>query len=90
MEKIWSHPDVRSGLKLDRDDIGFAQEKIMAWHEELGVARPHYLFKLRPPDPRELRRADEPENQAQIGARKRRFGCGEFFAEFGNCVIVNL
>jgi len=30
MEKIWSHPDVRSGLKLNRGDIGFAEEKIMA------------------------------------------------------------
>jgi hypothetical protein len=47
MEKVWSHPDVRSGLKLNRGDIGFAQEKIMAWHEEPGTARPHYLFKLR-------------------------------------------
>jgi hypothetical protein len=47
MEKIWSHPLVRSGLKLNRGDIGFAQEKIMAWHEESGQQRPHYLFKLR-------------------------------------------
>jgi hypothetical protein len=47
MEKIWSHPDVRAGLKLNRGDIGFAQEKIMAWHEEPGQKRPHYLFKLR-------------------------------------------
>jgi hypothetical protein len=47
MEKIWSHALVRSGLKLNRGDIGFAQEKIMAWHEESGQQRPHYLFKLR-------------------------------------------
>lgn len=47
MEKIWSHPDVRAGLKLNRGDIGFAQEKIMAWHEEPGANRPRYLFKLR-------------------------------------------
>ena len=36
MERIWSHPSVRHGLKLNRGDIGFAQEKIMAWHEEKG------------------------------------------------------
>jgi hypothetical protein len=24
MEKVWSHPDVRAGLKLNRGDIGFA------------------------------------------------------------------
>ena len=47
MEKVWSHPDVRQRLKLNRGDIGFAQEKIMAWHEESGVKRPRYLFKLR-------------------------------------------
>ena len=47
MEKIWSHPDVRTRLKLNRGDIGFAQEKIMAWHEEAESVRPHYLFKLR-------------------------------------------
>ena len=47
MEKVWSHPDVRGCLKLNRRDIGFAQEKIMAWHEEAEVARPRYLFKLR-------------------------------------------
>lgn len=47
MEKIWNHPDVRERLKLNRGDIGFAQEKVMAWHEEGAVKRPHYLFKLR-------------------------------------------
>lgn len=47
MEKVWSHPDVRVRLKLNRGDIGFAQEKIMSWHEGAGKARPHFLFKLR-------------------------------------------
>ncbi len=47
MERVWSHPDVPSRLQLNRGDIGFAQEKIMAWHETPGVARPHYLFKLK-------------------------------------------
>ena len=47
MERVWSHPDVSSRLKLNRGDIGFAQEKIMAWHETPGVARPQYLFKLK-------------------------------------------
>ena len=47
MEKIWTHPDVRVRLKLNRGDIGFAQEKIMAWHEEPGKERPHFLFKLK-------------------------------------------
>ena len=47
MERIWSHPSVRHGLKLNRGDIGFAQEKIMAWHEEKEEKRPFYLFKLK-------------------------------------------
>ncbi|MBK9992385.1 MAG: transposase [Verrucomicrobia bacterium] len=44
MDRVWSHPDVPSRLKLNRGDIGFAQDKIMAWHEQ-GCARPRYLFK---------------------------------------------
>jgi hypothetical protein len=47
MERVWSHPDVPGRLQLNRGDIGFAQEKIMAWHEMPGVARPRYLFKLK-------------------------------------------
>lgn len=47
MERLWSHPDVPLRLKLNRGDLGFAQEKIMAWHETPGVARPRYLFKLK-------------------------------------------
>lgn len=47
MERIWSHPVVEGSLKLNRGDIGFAQEKIMAWHEQPGRQRPWYLFKLR-------------------------------------------
>ena len=47
MERVWGHPDVPSRLQLNRGDIGFAQEKIMAWHEMSGVPRPRYLFKLK-------------------------------------------
>ncbi len=47
MERVWSHPDVPRRLVLNRGDIGFAQEKIMAWHEQEGTTRPPYLFKLR-------------------------------------------
>lgn len=47
MEKVWSHPDVKVRLKLNRGDIGFAQEKIMAWHEGTGQKRPDFLFKFR-------------------------------------------
>ena len=47
MEQVSSHPDVPGRLKLNRGDIGFAQEKIMAWHEMPRVARPRYLFKLK-------------------------------------------
>jgi hypothetical protein len=34
---------------LNRGDIGFGQEKVMAWHENApaGQKRPHYLFKLK-------------------------------------------
>jgi len=34
-------------LTLNRGDIGFGQEKIMAWHETEGEKRPQYLFKLK-------------------------------------------
>ncbi len=47
MDKICSHPDVCAELKLNREDIGLAQEKIMAWHEEPGQQRPNSLLKLR-------------------------------------------
>lgn len=47
MEKIWSHPDVSERLKMNRGDIGFSQEKILAWHEQPDVLRPHYLCKLK-------------------------------------------
>lgn len=47
MEKLWSHPLVRERLWLNRGDIGFGQESIMAWHENSEEKRPKYLFKLR-------------------------------------------
>lgn len=47
MERVWSHPDVPERLQLNRGDIGFAQEKIMAWHERVDQKRPRYLFKLK-------------------------------------------
>jgi hypothetical protein len=40
----WLGPAQR--VWLNRGDMGFAQEKIMAWHE-LGAGRPYYLFKLK-------------------------------------------
>jgi len=47
MEKVWSNPVAQHRIKLNRGDIGFGQEKIIAWHEQEGVARPNYLFKLK-------------------------------------------
>ena len=47
MEKVWSHPLAQHRIKINRGDIGFGQEKIIAWHEEAGKQRPHYLFKLK-------------------------------------------
>lgn len=47
MEKLWSHPTIRERLWLNRGDLGFGQEAIMAWHEAEGVKRPKYLFKLK-------------------------------------------
>ncbi|MBK9992163.1 MAG: hypothetical protein IPP19_15930 [Verrucomicrobia bacterium] len=43
-----SHP-TRPRASNSTGDIGFAQDKIMAWHEQQGCARPRYLFKLKPP-----------------------------------------
>ena len=47
MEKLWSHPTIRQRLWLNRGDVGFGQEGIMAWHEIEGELRPEYLFKLK-------------------------------------------
>jgi hypothetical protein len=47
MEKLWSHPTIRERLWLNRGDIGFGPEAIMAWHEQEGEQRPKYLFKLK-------------------------------------------
>lgn len=47
MEKLWSHPTIRERLWLNRGDVGFGQEGVMAWHEQAGEKRPKYLFKLR-------------------------------------------
>jgi hypothetical protein len=47
MEKLWSHPTIRERLWLNRGDVGFGQEAIMAWHEAAGEKRPQYLFKLK-------------------------------------------
>jgi len=47
MEEVYKHPQAQAQLKLNRGDIGFGQEKIMAWHEVEGEPRPNYLFKLK-------------------------------------------
>lgn len=47
MEEVYSHPEAQARLKLNRGDIGFGQEKIMAWHEGREKKRPKYLFKLK-------------------------------------------
>lgn len=47
MEKVWSHPLARERIKLNRGDIGFGQEKIIAWHENHKGQPPQYLFKLK-------------------------------------------
>ena len=47
MEKVWSQPIAQHRIKLNRGDIGFGQEKIIAWHEDKDQARPNYLFKLK-------------------------------------------
>ena len=47
MEKVWSNPTAQHRIKLNRGDIGFGQEKIIAWHEEAEQIRPNYLFKLK-------------------------------------------
>lgn len=47
MEKVWRHPQAQHRIKLNGGDIGFGQEKIMAWHEEKPELRPNYLFKLK-------------------------------------------
>ena len=44
MEKLWNHPTIRQRLSLNRGDMGFGQEAIMAWHETEGQKRRKYFF----------------------------------------------
>lgn len=46
MEKLWRSPVAAHRIRLNRGDVGFGHEAIMAWHEEDG-ARPDFLFKLK-------------------------------------------
>ena len=47
MEALWAHPVAQHRIVLNRGDIGFGQEAVMAWHEEPAQTRPKYLFKLK-------------------------------------------
>ena len=47
MEKVWRSPLAQHRIRLNRGDIGFGQEPIMAWHEQGKGKRPSYLFKLK-------------------------------------------
>jgi len=47
MEKVWRSPLAQNRIRLNRGDIGFGQESIMAWHEQSVVRRPSFLFKLK-------------------------------------------
>jgi hypothetical protein len=47
MEKVWRSPLAQHRIRLNRGDIGFGQEAIMAWHEQGTGKRPSYLFKLK-------------------------------------------
>ncbi len=47
MEKVWTSPVAQHRIRLNRGDIGFGQEAVMAWHEQGQAARPRYLFKLK-------------------------------------------
>lgn len=47
MEKVWRSPVAQHRIRLNRGDIGFGQQAIMAWHEQGKGKRPSYLFKLK-------------------------------------------
>jgi hypothetical protein len=47
MEKLWRSPVARHRIRLNRGDIGFGQEPVMAWHEQGAGKRPAFLFKLK-------------------------------------------
>jgi hypothetical protein len=47
MGKVWRSPIARHCIRLNRGDIGFGQEAVMAWHEQGEGRRPSYLFKLK-------------------------------------------
>lgn len=47
MEKVWRSPIAQDRIRLNRGDIGFGQEPIMAWHEKPQATRPAFLFKLK-------------------------------------------
>jgi hypothetical protein len=47
MEKVWRSPIAQHRIQLNRGDIGFGQEPVMAWHEQGEGRRPSFLFKLK-------------------------------------------
>jgi hypothetical protein len=47
MEKVWRSPIAQHRIRLNRGDIGFGQEPVMAWHEQGEGRRPSFLFKLK-------------------------------------------
>jgi hypothetical protein len=47
MEKVWRSSLAQHRIRLNRGDIGFGQEAIMAWHEQGTGKRPAFLFKLK-------------------------------------------
>ena len=47
MEKVWRSPIAQHHIRLNRGDIGFGQEPVMAWHEQGKGKRPAFLFKLK-------------------------------------------
>jgi hypothetical protein len=47
MGKFWRSPIAQHRIRLNRGDIGFGQEAVMAWHEQGEGRRPSYLFKLK-------------------------------------------
>ena len=45
MEKVWRSSIAQHRIRLNRGDIGFGQEAIMAWHEQGKGKRPSFLGK---------------------------------------------
>ena len=74
MEKVWRSPLAQHRIRLNRGDIGFGQEPIMAWHEQGNGKRPSFLLNSSSPP---TSKRPSPRSHGTIGrANPTKDSCG--------------